>query len=154
MHVLNGCKVRLEQGKYKQRHDNIVHFLLGQIKNPSVHVTCDIPGANSYNGTTIDPAITVTPLNSDLVVRSESDIKIFELTVPHEENHHKSHDIKVRKNSHFLVDISKVKPPIICFEIGFRGIITLENKAILKLIHELLTKEMSFKKFLTTLRDI
>ncbi|XP_033099731.1 uncharacterized protein LOC117103291 [Anneissia japonica] len=99
-HVLNSCKVYLDQGIFTWRHTSIIHHLLAFIREfrPEGEVFADVKGL-SIAGVTIPPEILCTNLKPDIVLvnRSDKNIDIFELSVPFEPNIGKAHIYKSDK---------------------------------------------------------
>ena len=83
-HILNGCPIALEQGRYTCRHDCILSTLSSTIKDliPEVAVFADLPNqrASEQHPSTIPPSILITP---DLVlIHKENKATVIELTCP------------------------------------------------------------------------
>ena len=71
-HILNGCPITLEQGRYTWRHDCILSTLSSTIEDliPEVAVFADLPNqrASEQPPSTIAPSIVITPFKPDLVL--------------------------------------------------------------------------------------
>ena len=52
-HVLYGCKVSLEQGKYTWRHDSILKYISDGLDDSKFDCYVDIPGKQKPNGGTV-----------------------------------------------------------------------------------------------------
>ena len=80
---------------------------------------------------------------SDLVIinRMEKKMDIFELTVPLEKNIKDANTQKMNKYEHFITDITTRDVSVHPFEIGSRGYISPSNKANLKKLHKLGSKQ-------------
>jgi hypothetical protein len=52
-HVLNGCKVALDQGKYTWRHDSILQYVADSLDDSKYSFYVDIPGKQHSNGGTM-----------------------------------------------------------------------------------------------------
>ena len=154
LHCLNGCKVMLDQKRYTWRHDNILKYITDNISDSRYKVYSDIAGAQTVNGGTIPPNLIVTPLRPDIVILNNNDVNIFELTVPFETNIDKRHLFKMNKYSHFLKDITQMKPSLEAFEIGSCGLITPDNSHRLKQIHKFVNKTINFKTFKNKISEI
>ena len=86
-HILNGCPIALEQGRYTWRHDCILSTLSSTIKDliPEVAVFADLPNqrASEQPPSTIPPSILITPFKPDLVlIHKENKATVIELTCP------------------------------------------------------------------------
>ena len=155
-HILNGCKVSLNQKRFTWRHDGIVSYVSSCIDRTRYECVTDLPGESLPGGGTISPNVTVTPLRPDIVItdKKEKKIYLFELTVPFELNIQKRHQEKENKYSHFLTEITQLKPSLVCWEIGSRGFIDQENKARLKLLHNFCKKGLKFKTFMENISSL
>ena len=86
LHILNGCPVALNQGRYTWRHDsvlaNIVSFL-SPLLDKDQQLFADLPGHRASNAplATIPTDILPTPFRPDLVLRCVSEIRLLELTI-------------------------------------------------------------------------
>ena len=87
-HVLNICKVGLDSGRFKWRHDNILNYIISLVNTDKYIVNSDMPGHYAVGRGTIPPEYMVTSQVPDLVFidKETKDIEIWELTVPMEEN--------------------------------------------------------------------
>ena len=148
-HVLNGCPVSLEQGRFTWRHDNIINYILGCLDETKFDVFTDLAGSTTDNGGTIPVTICITTLRPDITVldKKNKTFNIFELTCPLEPNIQKRHIEKTNKYSHFLTDITCLTPAVTCFEVGSRGYISPENQSRLKSIHAFCKPSIKLKKF-------
>ena len=83
-HVLNNCKVALDQGKYIWRHDNILAYIASCLDPNKYQCFIDIPGYQTLTAGTIPVEHLVTPLRPDIVIIDEQkkSMHIFELTWP------------------------------------------------------------------------
>ena len=148
-HVLNGCKVSLEQGKYTWRHDSILKYISDSLDDSKFDCYVDIPGKQNPNGGTVATDLLITALRPDITIldKKNNTFSIFELTVPLEPNIGKQHTYKSNKYAHFLTDITKSEPKLECFEIGSRGYISPDNHLRLKALHEYCKSGVKLKKF-------
>ena len=144
----------LDQKRYTWRHDNILQYIKSKITNKKYTVYSDIKGAETVNGGTIPPNLTVTNLRPDIVIIDNNTVNLFELTVPFETNINKRHTEKTNKYAHFLTDITILTPSLEAFEIGSRGIITKDNRERLKKLHKFVDKDISFKTFTHKISEI
>ena len=106
-HILNGCKVSLESGKYLWRHNNVVNYIVTNVDTEKYTVYSDIPGMEAPGGGTLPPNICITNLKPDIVIVDEvsKEVHIFELTCPSgPANIEKRHLEKTQKYSTFLTD--------------------------------------------------
>ena len=71
----------------------------------------------------------------------EKKMDIFELTVPLEKNIKDANTQKMNKYEHFITDITTRDVSVHPFEIGSRGYISPSNKANLKKLHKLGSKQ-------------
>ncbi len=138
LHVLNGCTTALNQGRFTFRHNAIISFLVGFLKenvSEAIKVYSDIQGC-TVNGGTIPAHIVPTAEKPDIVCvnAKEKSISILELSVPFETNIDKARSYKSNKYSNLITDIENAgyKCHLICFEVGSRGLITSNNKGQLK----------------------
>ena len=132
-HILNWCTIGLNQGRFKWRHDSVLHYMAAHIsKNKPVDVTVytDLPEL-SINGGTIPADIVATGQRPDIVLinRAEKKITLFELTVSFEKNIDSANIRKSIRYNDLTSDIKKrgwivENTP---FEIGSRGHITKRN---------------------------
>ena len=115
----------------------------------------DIPEHTTPSGGTIPPSLCVTPLKPDLVIidKKKKTIHIFELTCSFETNIEDANRRKSNKYQHFETDLADtgLKPFIVPFEVGSRGLVTEDNRARLKKIHSFCKPEIVFKKFVKNL---
>ncbi len=109
-HVLNGCKVMLEQQRYTWRHNNVLSqiktSITSVIENDDITVYCDLPGSGHF---TIPPDLVPTTDRPDLVIidRLQKEIHILELTVCFESNQKKAHEYKSEKYNPLLIDLTR-----------------------------------------------
>ena len=153
VHVLSACPVSLNQGRFKWRHDNILHFIANCVDDSKFKVFADLPGFQTEAGGTIPPNIAVQSQKPDLVIisKKKKEISMFELTVPYEHNIHIRHREKTDRYAHFKTDIQNYKITSEAFEIGARGYISSENKGRLKQIYNMCNKDMKYRKFEETI---
>ena len=109
----------------------------------------DLAGKTTSNGRTIPINICITTLRPDITVldKKTKSFNIFELTCPLETNIGKRHSEKTNKYSHFLTDITSLKPTVTCFEIGSRGYVSPDNQARLKTLHSYCKAGLKIRKF-------
>jgi len=86
-HVLNGCPVALQQGRYIYRYDVVLSCLLAELQVclTKVEIFADLEGkcASDSPPATIPPAILVSPYRPDIVYNAElRTISLLELTCP------------------------------------------------------------------------
>ena len=145
LHVLSGCKVSLDQSRYTWRHNCVLKHVVELFQDSKYTVTSDLPGYKTYGHSTVNPQLTVTNLMPDIVLESESEVFILELTVPFETNVDRQHLYKMDKYAHFVSEIVSKKCTILAWEVGVRGLITKSNKETLKRIHALTNRKTNFK---------
>ena len=85
-HILTGCSIALDQGRYTWRHDSVLQVLVRNFKKdlpPCYKIYADLPGhqASVSPPSTIPPHITSTLSRPDLVVVSTDSITLLELSV-------------------------------------------------------------------------
>ena len=85
-HVLNCCKVSLNQGRYTYRHDGILSYIQKCLDLDKFTCYIDLEGYKAPGGGTLPPDVIVTNLKPDIVVIDKKliTLHIFELTVPGE----------------------------------------------------------------------
>ena len=148
-HVLNNCKVALEQGKYTWRHDNILAYIESCLDAAKFKCFVDIPGHQTPTGGTIPVEHYITPLRPDLVILDEKNrsLDIFELTCPLEPNIKQRNREKSQKYAHFTSEIDHLRTKVTCFEVGSRGYISPENHERLKSLHKFCKPNTKLKTF-------
>ena len=92
-HILTGCSIALDQGRYTWRHDSVLQVLVRNFKKdlpPCYKIYADLPGhqASVSPASTILPHITSTLSRPDLVVVSTDSITLLELSVVTNTEHH------------------------------------------------------------------
>ena len=107
-HILNGCKVSLNQQRYTWRHDNILRYTCENVDSEKYQLNADIDEYSLPGGATISPDLCVTLERPDIVIhdRLTNELCIFELTVPLETNILNARTRKAEKYSHFIQDIT------------------------------------------------
>ena len=78
MHVLNWCKVALDQGRFTWKHNSVLNHMFHEMritKLPETTIYADIEGFQ-INASTIPPDIISTSLRPDLVIINRKDKKI------------------------------------------------------------------------------
>ena len=107
LHVVAGCKVYLQQGRYIWRHNSVLNFLTTSLKavdGPSLFA--DIPGFPSPS------FITVDDLRPDLLLKTKDNcLYILELTIGFETN---INSIAERKHLKFEASLRSKKSVHIC----------------------------------------
>ena len=139
LHILNGCKIMLDQGRYTWRHDNILHYiakLLSQNRKENIDFFVDIPNYN-INGGTLPPNVIVTQQKPDIVIVDKNTtphtVLLYELTCPFAINIMKANSYKKDKYSGLKQDIidNGYTCHLIPFEICSRGFVPRRVKIIL-----------------------
>ena len=156
-HILNCCKIALDQGRFTFRHDNLLNYISKCLDKQKFKCYIDIPGHQTEGGGTIPPSLLVTSLKPDIVIIDNRDnsVKIFELTVPAEHRIDTASKLKMAKYQHFSSDISTHTTSVVPFEVGSHtGYISSENKKNLHTLHKFCTKDIKFKKFQENLSSI
>ena len=153
-HSLNACNVSLKQGRFTWRHDNIVKYICQCIDKTKFKLFADVNPYSLAGGGTIPPDLLVTPLRPDIVIISQEEVNIFELTVPLEPNIKAANFRKTEKYSHMISDITSHKVNLTPFEIGSRGYISPENRARLKTIFKFCDKSIAFSNFIKNISTL
>ena len=101
-HILNPCKVSLEQGRYTLRHDSVLSYLVSVLKDHPqrtyTELYADLDG-HLINGGTIPQHIIATTDRQDIVLVDPAgrEITIGELTVSFQRNLDEAHKRKIEK---------------------------------------------------------
>ena len=148
-HILNGCKVSLENGKYLWRHNTIINYIMQSVDTEKFKVFADLPGHTADGGGTVPADICVTVHKPDLVIIDEKNgsLYIVELTVPFETNIEIRHREKSDKYAHFVTDVTNMNTSVICFEIGSHGFISTRNHSSLFTLHKFMKPDLKLKQF-------
>ncbi len=130
MHVLNNCKDCLD--KYTWRHNSILLHIkrfLSKDMPENVKIYLDIPG--EFSGiSTVPTDIAITNQKPDMViVDSNGNVTLMELTVPFESNIVQASERKKQRYEHLISNIKDNghNVELITIEIGSRGLICKEN---------------------------
>ncbi|XP_041466188.1 uncharacterized protein LOC121416780 [Lytechinus variegatus] len=137
LHVLNGCKIMLEQGRYTWRHNNILNAIYECLQSSiSGDYTLRVDLPDKANHPTIPMNILPTPLRPDLVLSSvqNKEVIVVELTVPFEQNIDSRHVSKCNKYAPLTNDIidQGYSCKLFCIEVGSRGYVSKQNKVRIK----------------------
>ena len=145
-HILNGCKVSLDMGKFLWRHNNIVNYIVKCVDTSKFTVFADLPD-HTVDGGSIPADVCITAHKPDIVIMDQKtkSTHIFELTVPFERNIEDRHTEKSEKYAYFKVDIPNTS--VIAFEVGSRGFISTRNQNSLNTLHKFLKPGIKVKKF-------
>ena len=102
-HVLNGCPVGLDQGRYTYRHNSVMNYIV-KSEDSKLKVYSVLPGHIAPVGGSIPSEIFVTAEKTDIVILNnhKKEIHMFELTCPSEHNIEKRHLEKRNKYAHFI----------------------------------------------------
>ena len=133
-HTLNYCKVSLDQGRTKWRHDSVLFHMVEEIKKgkpDEITMFADLPG-HQINGGSIPADILTTAQRPDIVIlnRKTKEISLFELSVSFEKNADSANFRKQNRYHDLSEDlrnrgwVTNNTP----FEIGSRGFINKRNK--------------------------
>ena len=156
-HILNGCKVGLESGKYLWRHNNVVNYIATNINTEKYTVYSDIPGMEAPGGGILPPNICITNLKPDIVIVDEEakEVHIYELTCPSgPANIEKRHLENTQKYSTFLTECTGYNSFVVCFEVSSKGFLTTRNHSHLNSLHRFLKpslKRSTFKENVSAL---
>ena len=148
-HILNGCRVALESGKFLWRHNSIINYILQCVDTEKFTAYADLPGHTADGCGTVPPDICVTTHKPDLVIidKKASTLNILELSVPFEQNIEARHTEKSNKYAHFVTDVTNFNTSVNCFEIGSRGFVSTRNHSNLLNIHKFVKKGIKLKTF-------
>ena len=85
-HILNGCPVALNQGRYTWRHDSVLSLMVSSVSTcleSDQRLFADLPGHQASNSppSTIPVDILSTSCRPDIVLCHGKNIKLLELTV-------------------------------------------------------------------------
>ncbi len=85
-HILSCCPAALDQGRLTWRHDSVLNQLVRSIEGlleDGQRLFADLPGklANTNPPATIPPNISSTTDRPDLVVVSDTEVSVLELTI-------------------------------------------------------------------------
>ena len=134
MHVLNWCKISLDEGRFTWNHDYVLKHMLQQMFQAKTHsptLYADMKGFK-INHSTIPADIISTAVRPDLVIvnRNEKRIELLELTCSFESNAESAHQLKFRKYLDLQEDLQNMgwSVQLLPFEIGSRGHISKRNK--------------------------
>ena len=149
-HILNGCKIGLDQGRYTFRHDSILNYVAQCLDKKRFTCLVDISGHQTPSGGTLPADIIVSTLRPDIVIvdNKKKSVSVLELTVPGEPRIPVSHKLKTEKYQHLQSDIKTHSVSVLPFEIGSHtGHITRDNSQTLHTLHKFCTKDVKFKLF-------
>ena len=136
-HVLNGCKVSLDTGRYTWRHNCVVNYIVNSV-DEKYTVYSDLPGHTAPGGGSIPPELCVTAQKPDIVIldKHKKIIHLFELTCPSEKHIDTRNTEKSNKYAHFVTDITHYKCTVNCFEVSSKGFISSRNHSTLSTLHK------------------
>ena len=138
LHVLSGCPVALDQGRFTWRHDSVLSSIVTTVRqclSEGFLLYADLPGFFAPHGGTVPPDILVTTFRPDIFIVNETSktIILVELTCPWDSNVASSHVFKSEKYSPLVADLSRhFRVHYYPIEISVRGQVTKENKARIK----------------------
>ena len=148
-HILNICKVSLDNGKFLWRHNNVINYVLNCVDTAKYTVYADLPG-HTVGGGTIPAEICITTQKPDIVIIDEKQkiINLFELTVPLPRNIEVRHTEKSDRYAHFVTDCTGYKCNVTAFEIGScGGYISTRNHSALYSLHKFTKPGIKLSKF-------
>ena len=129
-HILTGCSVALDQGRYTWRHDSVLQVFVRNLQKvllPCFKLYADLPGylASASPPSTIPPNFSSSLSRPDLVLVSSDSIVLFELTVVTNTKHHFT-AASLRKQDRYgplLQDLrdSALSVDLVTIEIGCLG---------------------------------
>ena len=133
-HILNYCKVALNQKRLTWQHDSILSYLILEMKKTkpiNITIYADIPGLQ-FNSGTIPNDILVTSSRPDIVIlnRAAKSIELLKFTCSYESNIEKATTLKNRKYLDLKTDLEQAgwHTQLVTFEAGSRGLVTKRNK--------------------------
>ena len=138
LHVLSGCSVALDQGRFTWRHNSVLASIISIVQprlKAGFSLCSDLPGYQAPHGGTIPPHIHVTALRPDLFIYNESArvLVVFELTCPWDGNIENSHSFKEEKYSPLVADLSRnFNVYLFSIEVSVRGQVSKSNRARFK----------------------
>ena len=147
-HILNGCRVSLNQGRFNLRHDSILNYIALCVDTKKYTCYIDVPGHQTPDGGTLPADVIVSTLRPDIVLldRKKKNLDIFELTCPGEQRIEIANRLKKEKSDHFVTDIKTHKVSVQPFEVGSRtGYIDRRNHNTLHTLHKWCRKDVKFK---------
>ena len=156
-HILNGCKVALEQGRYTFRHDSVLSYIAKCLNKNKFNCYVDIDGYQTPAGGTLPPNIIVSTLRPDIVIEDtrKKTLTVLELTVPGEGRIKESNRLKFEKYQHLLSDIKTHTVSVLPFEVGSNtGFVSRDNKDTLHKLHKFCDKEVKLKHFIKNISAI
>ena len=156
-HVMNCCRICLDQRRYTYRHDNILLYIAKCLDRAKYTCYLDIEGYQTPTNGTIPPSLAVTTLKPDIVImdKKTKNVHIFELTVPKETRISISNKLKMEKYQHFITDISHFKVAVTPFEIGSHtGQVTRDNRKALIGMHKFCSKGIKLSTFIKNISSI
>ena len=135
-HILNFCKISLDQKRFTWRHDSVLNYLSSEILKPdNLEMYADIP-KYWLNGSTIPPDVLCTLLRPDMIFldRKLKKIIMLELTCSFERNIDAANIRKKTKYQDLKEDleIAGFHVTLLPFEIGSRGQVTKRNRIALE----------------------
>ena len=153
-HVINGCPVSLDQGRYTYRHNSVINYIVNDVDSKcTVYSICqDIWPLEMARS----PQICVTVEKPDIVIldNHKNEIHLFELTGPSEHIIEKRHLEKNNKYAHFIQDCTDYKCTVNCFEVSSKGFFTTRNHSTLKTLPKFMnqqTKLSTFKQYISAI---
>ena len=149
-HILNCCKVSLNQGRYTLRHDSVLNYIAQCLDKSRYTCYIDIAGHQTPAGGTVPAEMLVTTLRPDIVIvdQRKKCSTILELTIPGETRIKEAHRLKSEKYQHFATYVKTHKVTVLPFEIGSHtGHITRENRKTLHTLHKFCQKDIKLKQF-------
>ena len=137
-HVVGGCSSALKEGRFNWRHNSILKNLaLPIIQKSDRRVYCDVDG---FLSPTI---ITTEDFRPDLVITTNTNIYIVELTVGFETNIRKNEERKQSKYTDIINNLSKEKKVLfVNLSMGACGVVGKESGKLFSMLKELGMNEM------------
>ena len=85
-HILNGCNVALNDGRYTWRHDSVLRSIVSKLRvtlGKDVHVFADLDGYRAHDSppATMPPSLITTSARPDIAIFYNQSIIIIELTI-------------------------------------------------------------------------
>ena len=145
---------------YTWRHNSVVQYMAEALKEnipEQMSLYADVEG-HTVGGGTIPPNIVQTASRPDIVLvdNASRTVWLLELTVSFESNFDAANKRKKERYTSLAADIEdeKFKCHNFPFEIGSRGHISLSNKSMLTLMHQLCQPRTKLRHFIQNISKI
>ena len=160
LHILNYCKVSLDQGRFTWTHNSVLNYLLSvlkPVKSATLEIWADIPGL-TLNGSRVQPDIFCTAQRTDVVneERESKQIALLELTCCFESKAEATNSRKTIYYRDMKTDLEErgYKVFLIPFDIGSRGFINKRNRTAITEILKQFSFEVNTKELFINMSKI